>query len=275
MEIIGLSSERQKEQSMEISFEGREAVVYREFAYLTRRTQETAESVVPDTEADIQKIAAVHSGVILKSKDLSSRGVTVSGEMYANILYIPEGEAGVNGIRVRRTFTLDFETEGPEFETLAQVSLLLQGTDVRTVNPRKVSVSFDVEGQLCCYRSESLCVDAALPENAGGLHAKMEEHTLVLPNAVCEKGVAVNEQFSFTDDETGITLEYSLYIPEGYDGSEEYPLVMFIPDSTGAGLSSSEIVENYYGAAIWAGDEDQEKHPSFVRSCARLYRNGN
>ena len=71
-------------------------------------------------------------------------------------------------------------------------------------------------------------------------------------------------QFSFTDDETGITLEYSLYIPEGYDGSEEYPLVMFIPDSTGAGLSSSEIVENYYGAAIWAGDEDQEKHPSFV-----------
>lgn len=184
---------------MEISFEGREAVVYREFAYLTRRTQETAESVVPDTEADIQKIAAVHSGVILKSKDLSSRGVTVSGEMYANILYIPEREAGVNGIRVRRPFTLDFETECPESETLAQVSLLLQGTDVRTVNPRKVSVSFDVEGQLCCYRSESLCVDAALPENTGGLHARMEEHTLVLPNAVCEKSVAVNEQFSFTD----------------------------------------------------------------------------
>ena len=64
---------------MEISFEGREAVVYREFAYQTRRTQETAECVVPDTDADIQKIAAVQSGVLLKSKDLSSRGVTVSG----------------------------------------------------------------------------------------------------------------------------------------------------------------------------------------------------
>ena len=184
---------------MEISFEGREAVVYREYAYLTRRAQETAESVVPDTEADIQKIAAVQSGVLLKSKDLSSRGVTVSGEMYANILYIPEGEAGVNGIRVRRPFTLDFETEGPESETLAQVSLLLQGTDVRTVNPRKISVTFDVEGQLCCYRSESLCVDASIPEDAAGLHARMEEHTLTLPNAVCEKSVAVNEQFSFTE----------------------------------------------------------------------------
>ena len=72
------------------------------------------------------------------------------------------------------------------------------------------------------------------------------------------------EQFSFTDEETGITLEYSLYIPEDYDDSEEYPLIMFIPDSTGAGLSSSQIVENYYGAAIWASDEDQEKHASFV-----------
>ena len=82
--------------------------------------------------------------------------------------------------------------------------------------------------------------------------------------AVLDENAGKYGQFSFTDDETGITLEYSLYIPEGYDGSEEYPLVMFIPDSTGAGLSSSEIVENYYGAAIWAGDEDQEKHPSFV-----------
>lgn len=187
---------------MEISFEGRETVVYREFAYLTRRVQETAESVVPDTEADIQKIAAVQSGVFLKSKDLSSRGVTVAGEAYANILYIPEGEAGLNGIRVRRPFTLEFETEGLETETLAQLSLLLQGTDVRTVNPRKVSVTFDVEGQLCCYRSESLCVDASLPADAGGLHARMEEHTLTLPNAVCEKSVAVNEQFSFPDGQS-------------------------------------------------------------------------
>ena len=82
--------------------------------------------------------------------------------------------------------------------------------------------------------------------------------------AVLDENAGRFEQFSFTDDETGITLEYSLYIPEGYDESEEYPLVMFIPDSTGAGLSSSEIVENYYGAAIWASDEEQEKHPSFV-----------
>ena len=82
--------------------------------------------------------------------------------------------------------------------------------------------------------------------------------------AVLDECAGRFEQFSFTDEETGITLEYSLYIPDGYDGSEEYPLIMFIPDSTGAGLSSSDIVGNYYGAAIWASAEEQEKHPSFV-----------
>ena len=82
--------------------------------------------------------------------------------------------------------------------------------------------------------------------------------------AVLDENAGKFEQFTYTDDKTGISLGYSLYIPEGYDGSEEYPLIMFIPDSTGAGLSASQIVENYYGAAIWASDEDQDKHASFV-----------
>lgn len=72
------------------------------------------------------------------------------------------------------------------------------------------------------------------------------------------------EQFTYTDDKTGITLSYSLYIPENYDKDTDYPLVMFIPDSTGAGLSSEEITKQYYGAAVWASKEEQDKHPSFV-----------
>ena len=82
--------------------------------------------------------------------------------------------------------------------------------------------------------------------------------------SVLDENAEKFEQFTFMDEETGITLEYSLYIPEGYDGTEKYPLIMFIPDSTGAGLNSSQIVENYYGAAVWASEEDQEKHASFV-----------
>ena len=232
---------------MEISFEGREAVVYREYAFQTRRVQESAESVVPDTDADIQKIAAVQSGVLLKSKDLSSRGVTVSGELYASVLYIREGEPGLNGIRVRKPFTLEYELEGMESESLAHVSLFIQGTDVRLVNPRKVSVTFDVEGQLSCYRSEKLCVDCALPDNADGLHARMEEHTLILPNAVCEKSVAINEQFSFPD---GQSVPMSLQSEKTYLQINDCQLIgskMIVKGSaeiTVCGLSGEENLPN-------------------------------
>ena len=82
--------------------------------------------------------------------------------------------------------------------------------------------------------------------------------------AVLDENAGKFEQQTFTDPETGYTLEYSLYIPDGYDASENYPLLMFIPDATGAGKSAQEIVEQYYGASVWVTDTDQKKHPSFV-----------
>lgn len=56
----------------------------------------------------------------------------------------------------------------------------------------------------------------------------------------------------------------SLYIPEDYDEDQDYPLLMYIPDASGASKTAKELVEQYYGADIWVTDEEQAKHPSFV-----------
>ena len=82
--------------------------------------------------------------------------------------------------------------------------------------------------------------------------------------AVLDENASKFQQFTFTDEETGISFEYSLHVPENYDASQSYPLVMFIPDSTGAGKSAAEIVQQYYGATVWVTDEEQAKHASFV-----------
>ena len=82
--------------------------------------------------------------------------------------------------------------------------------------------------------------------------------------AVINEGAEKFAQFTFDDEETGISLEYSLYIPENYDENEVYPMIMYIPDASGASKSAKEIVEQYYGADIWATDEEQAKHESFV-----------
>lgn len=98
--------------------------------------------------------------------------------------------------------------------------------------------------------------------NHGGGQEIIESDPEIL--SVIEAGAEKFEQFTFDDEETGISLEYSLFIPKDYNENEQYPCIMFIPDATGANKNPKQIVEQYYGADIWVSDEEQAKHKSFV-----------
>lgn len=67
----------------------------------------------------------------------------------------------------------------------------------------------------------------------------------------------------YTDAETGLTIPYNLYVPEG-DDAEEYPMVVFISDSTSVGRDLSAPLTQGYGGIIWATETEQAKHKSFV-----------
>ena len=97
-----------------------------------------------------------------------------------------------------------------------------------------------------------------------GMGGGMQTQTDPEIAAVLEENAGKFSQYNFEDPENGMTLEYSLYIPEDYNKDEKYPLIMFIPDSTGSGKSAKELVEQYYGGTVWVTDEEQAKHPSFV-----------
>ena len=183
---------------MEIGFENRVVSTYREISRQTKRIQETAESVVPDTNDDIGKIASVQTAVLMKSKDVTSRGVLVTGELTAALIYITESEKSVSYVRLSKSFTLEYDIGEADADALAQVALTIQNSEARVLNPRKVSVTFELVGEMSCYRQENIVVDTRLPESAPeGLHARFESTELTAPNAVMEKTFAINEQFTF------------------------------------------------------------------------------
>lgn len=97
----------------------------------------------------------------------------------------------------------------------------------------------------------------------GGAGGGMAENDAAV-QAVIDANAHKFEQSSYRDPATGIELGYSLYVPEDYDEANAYPLVMFIPDSTGAGKTAQQIVEQYFGADVWVTDESQEANPCFV-----------
>ena len=72
------------------------------------------------------------------------------------------------------------------------------------------------------------------------------------------------ELLTFDDPESGISLQYQLFIPDGYDESQSYPLIQFIPDSSVVGKGTDAVLTQGWGGLIWATEEEQEKHPSFV-----------
>ena len=93
---------------MEISFDNKCINTFREIYHQAKKIQESAESVVPDTDDDIGRIAAVHSWVILKSKDLTSRGVLISGEASAALLYITESQESMSFVRLSKSFSIEY-----------------------------------------------------------------------------------------------------------------------------------------------------------------------
>jgi hypothetical protein len=72
------------------------------------------------------------------------------------------------------------------------------------------------------------------------------------------------QQFTFNDPATGNTLSYNLYIPQDYDLSTSYPLVLFMPDSSVVSTQTIAPLVQGLGAVSWASPEDQAKRTCFV-----------
>lgn len=185
---------------MDISFTHTTKSVYREIACPFKRIQISSESVVPDTNEDIGRIASVRSSVLLKSKEKTSRGISITGEWHAVMLYITEREDTVSSIRLQNDFQIDFETDKEISDILSHVRLTVCHTETRVLNPRKVVVTAEVLGELSAFRQEELIIQSSPLENpVCPLYTKTECEEVTPINAVCEKTFAVNEQFIFPE----------------------------------------------------------------------------
>lgn len=72
------------------------------------------------------------------------------------------------------------------------------------------------------------------------------------------------KQETYTDAVTGKTITYNIFLPQGYDGSKSYPLVLFIADASTPGKAVTAPLTQGYGGIIWATPEEQAKHPAIV-----------
>ena len=76
------------------------------------------------------------------------------------------------------------------------------------------------------------------------------------------------DRFSLTDPDSGVTVNYRLYIPKGYrvkaDGLRNLPLVVFLHGSGERGSNNISQLTANRSAIEWVTPEAQAKHPCFV-----------
>ena len=185
---------------MEIKLDSKSITAFKELTYQKKVIQEICESVVPDTDEDIGKIAAVQSSVILKSKDITSLGVLITGEVTASLIYITESQEKLSFMKIKKAFSIEYDVPEIGQNYIAQINLMVVSNEAKLINPRKVSVCFEIAGELNCYVSEEVPVEYGLPADCTeGIHVKYESSELSLISAVCEKTFSINEQLAFVN----------------------------------------------------------------------------
>lgn len=119
--------------------------------------EETAESVVPDTQPDIAEIIHAQGLVLLRSKDVEQGRISVSGNINATVLYCPENESGVRKLCLTIPFSASAESAVLNERVKPVVTAKLCCIDARMLNPRKVLLRAEVRIDVKAY--EESCID--------------------------------------------------------------------------------------------------------------------
>ncbi len=68
----------------------------------------------------------------------------------------------------------------------------------------------------------------------------------------------------YSDVDSGLSVPYNIFLPEDYDESKTYPMVVFIGDATTVGTDMEYSITQGWGGVVWATSAEQEKHEAII-----------
>ncbi len=169
--------------------------------------EETLETIVPDAQPDILRIAEAGGQLCLNDKENQEGSALIRGTINGWLLYQPENGERLCRIEFKLPFNAKADVPGltPNGHCVARP--VLCKIDARTLNPRKVLVRADICVELSLYepRDLSVCCGLECDSKTGVQQLKGEQQTY-LTTAIREKEFSVYEE---------------IHAPVGMDGGGE------------------------------------------------------
>ncbi len=136
--------------------------------------EETLESIVPDAMPDINRILAAEGTVLLRSKDVTSSRVTVSGVVQMYVLYAPENaDAPACCLDLQIPFRASADDQRITENCFVMADIDLSAADARALNPRKILAKIDLQMCVECFGEFTVSVPCALEGETDGLETDM------------------------------------------------------------------------------------------------------
>lgn len=165
------------------------------FEYATS-VEQAAETVVPDTMPDVERILCAEGIVIIRSKEVNEGRVNVSAGVAATVVYAPEG--GGKPCRVSAVVPVELELDAPGVtqESIPVAMLSLTGIEARMLNPRKLLVRAVVSAQVECYaQTEMSFCDGLEGEGSEDVEVLTDSRTISPVVSVKEKTFVVSDEY--------------------------------------------------------------------------------
>lgn len=179
---------------MELLFETKSAEYLREVIYDTISQEETAETIVPDSYPDVERILDTFASVVLRGKEVRNGSANVSGGIHAGAIYAPEDHSAPHVLHFYIPFTIKVENENLTEATQVHVDCKIRSVDARVVNSRKVLLRANLCGRIKGYEAAEQEEYTFLPEQESDLQLKQNTYQIVRAVEMVEKPFTIAEE---------------------------------------------------------------------------------
>jgi len=181
---------------MEISL-AREALSFAERVHNeTRRTEETAEVIVPDALPDILRIFGADAEVTVRSKDLVNGRAAVSGNALVTVIYAPDGEVGMRRVIVDLPFTVAVDNAEITAASRILTRIRVDSIGADALNPRKIGVRAALVAELSVYNTATVELPVSISDEGDAeIELRTDSAELSLDTEVREKTFTVTDEY--------------------------------------------------------------------------------
>ena len=158
----------------------------------------SAESVVPDTMPDIDRILDAETAIYIRSKSIDDGEVTLDGVISAVVLYSSTDDEAVHKLELSVPASIEFRDGDIQSGDVLITDTSITSAETKMLNPRKILLRAETASEIKLLRSAPMDLSCA-GTDVPGIELLNKSAILGFITSVTEKAFTINEEILLPD----------------------------------------------------------------------------